>query len=83
MNIKSLFTGAAVITVIYILVFFVFIKGCDRKDKAEEEPATVETTPQQEEQSQTETQQPTEAAPVDPLYVMSFMMVSLSPIMYI
>ncbi len=69
MNIKSLFTGAAVITVIYVLVFFVFIKGCDKKEKIEEEPAVAETTPQQEEQSQTETPQPSaDASPSDPLY---------------
>ncbi len=69
MNIKSLLTGAAVITVIYILVFFVFIKGCDKKDQEQldEEQAAVETAPQQEEQ-QAEAAQPQETASTDPLY---------------
>ncbi len=68
MNIKSLLTGAAVITVIYIIVFFVFIKGCDKKEKIEE-PTAAETMPQQEEQPQEEAPQPpAETAPADPLY---------------
>ena len=68
MNIKSLLTGAAVITIIYIIVFFVFIKGCDKKEKIAEETAVEETTPQQQEQPVEETTQPQETAPSDPLY---------------
>ncbi|MBR4221783.1 MAG: serine hydrolase, partial [Victivallales bacterium] len=68
MNIKSLLTGAAVITIIYIIVFFVFIKGCDKKEKIVEETAVEETTPQQQEQPVEETTQPQETAPTDPLY---------------
>ena len=68
MNIKSLLTGAAVITVIYLLVFFIFIKGCDKKEQVEEEQTTVETPSQPEEQPQQEAVQPPAAAPADPLY---------------
>ncbi|MBR4219690.1 MAG: D-alanyl-D-alanine carboxypeptidase [Victivallales bacterium] len=67
MNIKPLLTGAAIITIIYIIVFFVFIKGCDKKEKLEEEPAVVETTPQEEPQGEA-TQPIATTDSKDPLY---------------
>ena len=49
MNIKSLLTGAAAVTLIYLILFLCFFKSCDKKERSSEESVTQQTTEPSEE----------------------------------